>query len=139
MKRLVCAVSVCGFAAALLVRPLVAQGEKPPEIKEIMGKVNKGPSCLQATLGKQLNAGSPAWDDIQRETKDYAKLAAALGQNDPPKGDRNSWTKLTKSYAETARSLDDAAQKKDLEGAKTAHGTLKNSCMACHRAHRGKA
>jgi hypothetical protein len=118
------------------------QGGGPPgggrdsAIKQIMKKLDKGPNSLN-TIDKGLKADQPAWETIQPQTADYAKLAADIGKSDPPKGDKDSWSKLTAAYAESAAALDRAAQSKDLVAAKAAHRKLATSCMECHQKHRG--
>ena len=107
-----------------------------PAIKDIMAKLNKGPTSLCPTLGKQLKENAPNWDTIQKETKEFVGLAESLGKNEPPKGDKTNWATLTRDYAANARSLDTAAQKKDSPGAIAAHGKLAGACATCHKAHR---
>src|SRR5260370_36134017 len=98
------------LALALTTGPLSADGDKALSIKDIMKKLNS-PTGLQPNLGKELKDDEPSWDDIQKETKELASLAAALAKNDPPKGSKESWTKLTKTDADNAKALDDAAHK----------------------------
>jgi cytochrome c556 len=111
-------------------------GGTPSKIKQIMMKVGKGPQALNPAIGKGLDAEEPAWDTVQPQAKEYAQLAAALGQNEPPNGSSESWKKLTGAYAESAAALDRAAQAKDQMAAKAAHKQLTDSCMSCHREHR---
>lgn len=59
-----------------------------------------------------------------------------MGKNDPPKGHKALWEKLTSAYEEWADDLDQAAQAKDKDTALEAHGKLAGSCMECHREHR---
>jgi Cytochrome C' len=112
-------------------------GPAPPGIKQIMGKVAKGPNSLTPVIGKELDLDPPPWESIQAQTKDYAQSASNLGKYDPPKGSKESWTKLTAAFAESAAELDRAAMAKNKETAKVAHDQLKNSCNACHQEHRG--
>jgi hypothetical protein len=107
-----------------------------PTIKEIMTKLTKGPNSLTPVIGKELEAEDPPWETLQPRAKEFAQLAAAIGRNDPPKGHKASWEKLTSAYAEWASDLDKAAQVKDRNAALEAHGKLAGSCMACHREHR---
>src|SRR5438067_7391544 len=95
------------LALALTTGPAGADGERPLGIKEIMKKLN-GPTGIQPALGKELKDDEPVWDDIQKDTKEFASLAAALGKSDPPKGSKESWARLTKTYADDAKALDDA-------------------------------
>jgi hypothetical protein len=112
-----------------------AAGARSP-IKDIMGKLTKGPNSLTPVLGKALRAEPPAWEAIQAQTREFARLAADLGRHEPPKGSKESWAQRTSAYAESATALDRAAQAKDRDAALLAHGRLANSCMACHRDHR---
>lgn len=134
MKRLACTAA----ALALLAAAALAQGEKTPSVKEIMTKANK-PNGLYFNLSKELKDDEPMWDEIQKETKELAKLATALGKNEPTLGPKDSWSKLTKDYADNAKALDEAAQKKDLRAVQTAHAKLGGgACMSCHKVHRVK-
>jgi cytochrome c556 len=64
------------------------------------------------------------------------ELATALCKNQPPKGDRASWDKLTKQYLENAKKLNDAAAEHDRAAALAVRAKLGGSCTACHRFHR---
>jgi cytochrome c556 len=108
-----------------------------PEIKQIMVKLNRGPTSLTPRLGAELKEEKPAWETIQAQTKEYAQLAAELGTHDPKMGTKESWAKLAAAFSDSASELDKAAQAKDKDGAVAAHSQLSNSCMACHRQHRG--
>jgi hypothetical protein len=115
-------------------------GATPPAMtaKEIMGKINKGPNAPIIALKRELQRDNPQWGEIQGQSKDYAGLVTELNQAKPPKGDAASWAKLTKEYAEAAKSLNDAAQKKDKRASLAAHGTLTKACTTCHKAHRNE-
>jgi hypothetical protein len=104
--------------------------------KEIMGKLNKGPNALTPTLKRGLQKTPPDWGDIQDEAKEYANLTATLAKTEAPRGDKDSWAKLTKEYADLGKSLADAAEKKDKNAALAAHGKISRICTACHKAHR---
>lgn len=132
MKRILC------VASLLLLAPLAgAQGDKIPSAKDIMKKLNGGPNCLNAYIGKDLQAEAPNWDEIQKETKEYAGLAAVLGKNTPSKGDKASWEKLTKAFADDAKALEQAAQNKDKKTAQTIYNKINTtSCKECHKVHR---
>jgi hypothetical protein len=108
-----------------------------PSIKEIMGKLNKGPTSMTPTLGKALKEDEPGWDAIQKTTKEFVELAECLGKNEPPKGDKKSWEKLTNDYARIAKELDAAVRKKNKEEAQLAHVKLTQACKNCHLAHKG--
>jgi hypothetical protein len=126
------------LAVVLALSPVGAQDNKAPTIKQVMKKLNSGPNSVTATIGKELQDDPPVWDDIKKETQEYVKLVDALGKNDPPKGEKESWTKLSKDYVENAKALDDATQKKDKKAAVAAHKKITSTCMACHAEHRKK-
>jgi hypothetical protein len=111
-------------------------GGPPSKIREALTKLAKGPNSLTPTIGKEVKEENPPWDAIQPQAKEYAQLAATLGAETPPKGDKDSWAKLTAAYSEEATALDKAAQAKDKAAALEAHTQLANSCKACHDAHR---
>jgi hypothetical protein len=124
-----------GAEAAPVADVTTAAGTSPT-IKQIMTKLTKGPTSLTPVIGQELETENPPWETIQAQTKEFAQLASAMGQNDPPKGHKESWEKLTSAFAEWASDLDKAAQAKNKDDALEAHGKLAGSCMACHREHR---
>jgi cytochrome c556 len=93
---------------------------------------------FSSVLKKQVEAKSPNWEEIQKTTEDIAKYGKALGQNDPDKGDKESWKKLTGKLADNTKELDDAADAKDLAKVKASQKAIGGSCKACHDAHRGQ-
>jgi hypothetical protein len=105
-----------------------------PDIKTIMKKVN-GKGAICGKVGADLKAKEPKWDEIADLAKEWVPLAKAMGKNDPPKGDKESWKKLTDAYAKAADDLETAAKDKDLKAAQTAMKTL-TACMGCHKLHR---
>jgi len=130
----------CGLAltVGLALSPVGAQDNQTPTIKQVMKKLNSGPNSMTITIKKELQDDSPSWDDIKKDTQEYLKLAGAVGKNDPPKGEKDSWTKLTKDYADNAKALDAAAQKKDKKAALAAHQKITSACKVCHDEHRKK-
>lgn len=131
--------SILAFSIiALILGPAAADEDKVPSIKDVMKKVNKGPTSLSVTLGKELKAGEPNWSEIQKHTKEVAKLVAALEKNMPRKGSADSWKDLTKEYVASAKELDEAAEKKDKDAALAAHKKISGMavCKSCHTAHR---
>jgi hypothetical protein len=129
---------VLAAAAAALVSGVALAQEKVPAIKEIMARLNK-PGGLYPTLSKELKADDPDWGEVQQQAKTFAKMAAALGKSVPPKGDADSWAKLTHEYADNARALEAAADKKDRPAADAARLRLGGeACKTCHKAHMKK-
>ncbi len=125
------------MTALLALRPAGA-GAAPdaPTVKDIMKKANS-PTGIYANLGQDLKDDNPSWSDIQQEAKQTAMLAAALRQTTPPRGDKESWDKLTKQYADNAAALQQATAKMDQDAARAAWAKLGGeTCKTCHAAHR---
>lgn len=112
-------------------------GQPRGPIHEIMMKLFKGPQSLKDSIGRELKNDAPPWETIQPQTKEFSQLAASVSKYDPPKGSKESWTKLTGSFTESAAALDRAAQGKNKDDAQAALTTLSQSCMTCHRQHKG--
>jgi cytochrome c556 len=110
--------------------------DKTPTIEQVMEKLHKGANSPLAKLKKALAASSPDWKAIQKSTKSFADLGAALPKNEAPKGDQEAYTKLADAYAANAKTLDEAAKQEDLTLAKAAFRKIGASCKACHTAHR---
>jgi cytochrome c556 len=136
MTRKMLLAAILGATALLALRPAGAMDANPPSVKEIMGKANK-PTGIYFNLGQDLKDDNPAWPDIQKEAEDLAKLANSLRKAAPPRGDKDSWGKLTKAYADNAKALVQASAKMDQAAARAAHAKMGgNACMNCHKAHR---
>jgi hypothetical protein len=141
MKRFAVRFAVlAAFGVALVVynaSNTTAANLADPEIKEVMQKVNgKGGICGMCKAG--LKAEEPKWDELAEKAKDWVPLAKALGKNDPPKGDKESWKKLTDGYAKAAEDLEKACKDKDVKAANAAMKTL-TACAGCHTPHRPKS
>jgi hypothetical protein len=107
-----------------------------PKLKELMGKIGRGPQALQGSLGAALKQSEPAWDTIQSKAHEYALATGELGKHEPVKGAKDSWAKLTATFSEAAADLDKEAQAKDKEKTVAALDNLGNSCKDCHQQHR---
>jgi hypothetical protein len=116
--------------------PPIDLSKGTPTIRQIMGRLTKGPNSLTPVIGKELEAEAPDWNTIQPQTEEYARLAAAMEKSAPRKGSPESWAKLSATYSESARALDKAAKAKNRDAALEAHSQITGSCMECHRAHR---
>jgi hypothetical protein len=106
-------------------------------IRDIMVKLSRGPQALGSRIGKELMNDPPAWESLQTQTAEYSALASSMAAHDPPKGSKDSWTRLTAAFAESAVALERSVESKDRDAALVAHKALENSCMACHQQHRG--
>jgi cytochrome c556 len=141
MKRLICGACSTGLVVTMVAVGLAgphagAADESTPTIDKIMETLHKGRKSPMATLKGALKSQSPDWATVQKETKEYAKFAAYMPKNKPPKGDEASFQKLAKAFASNAKALDAAAQKEDLAATKAAFGKIGGSCKSCHDAHK---
>ena|ERR1700722_10478170 len=124
------------LAVLIVAVPTWAQATKVPDVKEIMSQTNK-PGGHYFQIAKELKQDDPIWADLTTHAKELTRLGAALCQNAPPKGDKVSWDRMTKSYADNAKALEQAIEKKDKKTALTAFAALGgNACSECHKAHR---
>src|SRR5262245_23993434 len=98
MRRLakLVAVVALGAVAALVLAPSRADDQKELTIKEIMTKAHKGGNSLIQVVGKELKASDVDWEHVTEHVKDLVKLGKGLAKNEPAKGEKASWEKLTK-------------------------------------------
>ena len=138
MKKLLCVVVVLSVTtlSGLANRFARSDDEKTPTIKEVIRKLHKGPNADLAKLKKDLAASSLDWKEIGEKAKEFETYGAALCKNDPPKGDKDDWKKLTDAYFENAKKLHASAKSEDTDGVKAAFSKISNSCAACHKAHK---
>lgn len=142
MKRLVFAAAILAvFSCSFLGNPANAQKEKEKEkskahtIKEIMKLAHTDKAALIKTIAADLK-DEVKWDDVAKKTKELVGLSDELSTSKPPKGSEESWKKVSGDYNDGAKKLNEAAEKKELEAAKTALGTLQTSCRGCHTQHK---
>jgi cytochrome c556 len=125
-----------GLAGVLSVYS--AEREKGSPIKAVMKQVfnynNK--KSLLATLGADLKAEEPDWAKVQKESKEVVQKVAPLHKATPPRGERESWDKLTAAALLNARNLEAAAESKNKDKAVVSYKALHDSCRSCHTAHR---
>ena len=113
-----------------------AEPAKALDIKQIMQQANK-PTGLYFNLKRDLEDDDPMWTEMRAEARELAQLASSLGKQTPPKGDKASWLKLTRAYADEAKGLYEAVLKKDRRAARAAVARMGGAtCTACHKVHR---
>jgi cytochrome c556 len=138
MKSWIVALAV----AALIPVGAVAFGafdDEKYDNETIMKSVfNKKSGKFSSVLKKQVEATPTDWDELQKTTEEIAKYGKALGKNEPEKGSKDSFKKLAGKLADNTKELDDAADAKDLTKLKASQKAIQNSCMECHKAHRGQ-
>ncbi len=140
MRSLMCAASVLACVAVACLSAgsagASADDEETPTIKTVMEKLHKGAKSPVNTVKAELKGSSPDWESVQKEAKVIKKYGDALAKNDPPRGKKESYEKLAKAYASSAKSLEEAAEKEDLKAARDASKKISGSCTACHKSHR---
>ena len=93
------------------------------KISEVMQKAMKGGLCKKCASG----------DATAAEKKMLVEMFIALHENTPPKGEKDSWAKVTKALVDAAKAVDEG---KD-EAAGKSLAKLVN-CGACHKEFKGK-
>jgi cytochrome c556 len=126
-----------GLLAVLADGGVYAGDDQSPETASEIMKKTHGKTGLRKTIEKNLKANPVDWDKVQKDSKVYAELAGMLGKATPPKGDKASWEKLTKAFADTTKEMNTDAEKKDAPAVQGALGKIGQMCMPCHGAHRG--
>src|SRR5688500_3796349 len=102
-------VLVAGCVALLAFAAGLWAADKPKSIKDVMAHHKTDQLRAQITAG--LKEAEPDWATLQSKTKEYAAAAAALAEFDPPKGDKEAFQSVAKTFASTVKQMDDAAQK----------------------------
>lgn len=136
MKRLAFPMGLATLFTLMVLCTGSVDAQGGPSIKEVMARLHKGENPPIAAIKKHLQSEPPNWAEVQKLSHEFATLTATLSSSTPPKGDKASWASLTKGYADTARELDAAAQKKDKTASLAARDKLAAACTNCHKAHR---
>jgi hypothetical protein len=118
--------------------PRLGGGPGGSKLDTMMERIGKGKKSLSASIKAGLEAEKPEWDKLQPLTEELARITGDLGKEDPPRGSKESWVKLTGTFDNSTKELDKAVHAKDLEKARAAQKTFSGSCSTCHRAHKGR-
>lgn len=122
-KKLIALVTGSLMIVCFVSLPVIADDDDAPKykIKDVMKKAMKGP------LLKKVAGG----DASDAEKKQLHEMLVALGKNSPPKGDEDSWKKLTGALAKAGKAA--------VDGEEDAGAALKKAanCKACHSKHKG--
>ncbi len=125
-RKFIVQLTGCLLLGAMLGLPLMAADvdDKEPKYKtkDIMKKAFKGP------LLKKV-AGGDATDE---EKKQLHEMLVALSKNKPPRGEDDSWKKMTDALVKAGQAA--------VEGDEKAGAMLKKTanCKACHKEHKPK-
>lgn len=125
MRKLFAATLACSMALGLVMTTSHAaddDDDKKPKFKtkQIMKEAFKGP------LLKKVAGG----DASEEDTKKLYDMLVALGKNEPPRGEAETWKKLTGALVKAGKSA--------VDGDKEAGAMLKKAanCKACHSKHK---
>ena len=113
----------------------ITKGKKrPAPTKYLMRGINQ-PNC--AGLGKLLKDG-PADDKAWETAACHASCLNEMGHllMDDGRCPDATWAGAAKNLREGSAAVVAAAEKKDVEAARTAFKTVTDACAACHKAHR---
>jgi hypothetical protein len=138
MSRLVLVLGVLAVPGVLALRASPAGAEGGTSIKAIMKELNGGPTALSGAISQELRGEDTDWASVKKLSGQVVADTEALRKLEPPRGDKDSWDRLTKSYAGDAKALADAAGKEEKASAKAAQARLTDmkTCASCHGAHR---
>jgi hypothetical protein len=117
MKALFASVVAMVSVAILLgVTGAGEKGEPKYKIKEVMNEI------MKSQLGPKVFKG----EGTKEETKKVLDYFVELHKNNPPKGDKDAWAKVTQTLVDTAKKIEAGEEKGSVK-----LGKLIN-CGACH-------
>src|SRR5262249_17872669 len=103
-------------------------GDDTSTVNDIMKKAHSNKKGLRDQIATELKKTTPDWADLQKKSKEFAKLASMLTKFKPGdegvKGYPKGWKKLSEAYAAEVKSLDDAVGKKDKPAAEKINDKL---------------
>ena len=129
--RVVTAVALAAFALTVGVGSLMAE-DKMLSISDIMKKSFGGKMSLKAKITTGVKG--EAWDDVKKAAAEFKAHGDALAACKCPKGDGDSWKKLTAKFKDASAGVAEAAGKKDAKALTAALGKV--NCKECHDAHK---
>ena len=92
------------FRSCFSWQRLCSRDDTPSEIKQIMVKANKsGGTGLYPRVVVELRADDTNWEQVQKDTKEIARLGTSSANSPLRKATRIPRQKLTKAYADNAR------------------------------------
>ena len=121
-KKIVVALMAASFAfVCLMAVPVSADHHEPKhKIKDVMKKAMKGGLLKKVAQGKASD----------EEKKSLHEMLESLAKNKAPKGEADSWKKLTAALVKASKDVNDG---KDGAGAALQKAS---NCKACHSKHK---
>ena len=115
----------------------VTKGKKrPAATKYLMRGINQTHCAALAKMLKDGPANDKAWDTAACHAACLNEMGHLL--MDDGRCPDKVWLGAAKDLREGSAAVAAAAEKKDLEAARTAFKAVTNACAACHTAHKGK-
>ena len=112
-------------------------GGRSSPLRNLMRKLDdRRPDGLTKAIVDGLKPEQPDWATLETKAGEYVQATSEMAKYDPPRGSKESWTKLTSAFHESATDLEKSIRAKKRDDAVTASSHLSNSCMECHREHR---
>jgi cytochrome c556 len=108
--------------------------DKLPDIAEIMKKGHAKTDGYVAKIKTASKDGN--WEDANKYAKSLVILGEALAKNKAPKGEADSWDKLTKKYVDNTKLVLKGTEDKDTKEVGKGLGGIGQSCGECHKAHK---
>lgn len=114
------------------------KGKSRPAPTNLLMKGIVQPNC--AGIGASLKDAGPAdekaWQLLLQQAACLNEMSYVL--MDDGRCPDGVWAGAAKALREGSAGLLDAAQKKELDAARTAFKNVTGACAACHKAHKGK-
>lgn len=132
-RRMAALCAVGGIALVLAVGVSAKPTADSWSIEDVMKKVTSKKGAV-AKANAAVKDGK--WEDAAKVSKDIKKGGEDLGKNEPHKGDKDSWKKLTKTFADNTKAMVDAIDKKDKDAFEKASKAIGGSCKTCHDSHK---
>ncbi len=135
VRRFAVALLLGGFAVVGLgtAAEQKEKGKAVLDLHAIMNN-NKGKNAISNKINAAAKSGD--WDDAKVLATKFKDLGEAICKCDAPKGEKDSWEKLTKQYKEQTAAVAAAVEKKDAKATSTAVYAFNKSCKACHDSHK---
>jgi hypothetical protein len=130
VKFAVPALAAVGLLAGLALSRAADDPKPKYSVKEVMQKAHRDdPDKDIVSIYSKITKTGKATDD---DKKQLVELYTALGQNNPPKGDADSWKAKTDALLTAAKEVADGKDKGVDDLRKAA------DCRGCHMAHKAK-
>jgi cytochrome c556 len=109
--------------------------KNPPSVKKLM-QASFGPDGYSKQIKDALKEKD--LDTVAKVAKEWYAASEGLENAPHPRGEKESWTKLTLAFVKNLKAVEEGAKDKDQKKAAAAFGQIGKACNSCHTAHKGK-